>query len=177
MTPKQRALTREALIAFGQNPGKASDKNPWTKTGVVAGNVQGWIAQKDPVAAAEMRLEANPDGLCLDAQCVLDGTLNAEQVGDDVMQNLFEFNSKFTKAFISQQQAQLDERITSGNPTLEERLQLQQNGDPRFKELKAKEDAAKARAKRDQETMNAALAMQSTEKARQSLLAANGGIG
>ena len=177
MTPKHRSLTREGLIACGQNPGKASPKNPWTKTGVVAGNVQEYIAQKDPVAAAEMRLEADPDGLTLDAQCVIDGTLHPDQAGEEVLQNLFEYNSKFARSRIAFEKAEFDERIASGNATLEDRLRLEENGDPRVEALKAKQDAANARAKRDQETINAAMAMQSKEAARQELLAMNGGVG
>ena len=177
MTPKQRVLTRDGLIACGQDPGKASDKNPWTKTGVVARNVQDWIAQKDPVEAANMRLDAKPDGLTLDAQCVLDGTLNADQAGEEVMQNLFEYNSKFARSRIAFEKAEFDERITSGNATLEDRLRMEENGDPRIEELKAKDAALRDRANRDQETINAAMAMQSKEAARQELIAINGGIG
>ena len=112
-----------------------------------------------------------------DAQCEIDGTLNPNDVSDAVLQNLFEYSSKYTKALISQQQSVNDERIASGNATFTDRLQLEQNGDPRFEELKAKEDAARAQAKRDRETINAAMAMQSKEAARQELLSMNGGVG
>ena len=139
--------------------------------------MQEWIAKNHPVEAAELRFEANPEGLTNDAQCVIDGTLNPNDVSDAVLQNLFEYSSKYTKALISQQQSVNDERIASGNATFTDRLQLEQNGDPRFEELKATQDAARAQAKRDRETINAAMAMQSKEAARQELLSMNGGVG
>ena len=176
MTPKQRALTREALIACGQNSSKASDANPWTKKGLVAATVQEWIGRRDPVEAANMRLEANPAGLTLDAQCVLDGTLHPDQVGAEVMQNLFEYNSRFAKKLINNQTVQADERIASGNATFTDRIQMEDSEDPRLAAIKEKDAADKKRAKQDRETINGAMLMQSRERARQELIAMNGGM-
>ena len=133
--------------------------------------MQEWIGKNYPVEAAEMRLENNPVGLCLDAQCVIDGTLDPEIASDDVMRNLFEYNPKYTRHLISQEKAAFDQRISSGESTLSDMLTLQAQGDPRGDELKAEADAARAKAKENQASLEASLRMQSAEQARNELKA------
>ena len=170
MTPKHRSIVREAWLQTGQK-GSAQPVNPFSKTGPVAGFMQEWIGKNYPVEAAEMRLENNPDGLCLDAQCVIDGTLDPEIASDDVMRNLFEYNPKYTRHLISQEKAAFDQRISSGESTLSDMLTLQAQGDPRGDELKAEADAARAKAKENQASLEASLRMQSAEQARNELKA------
>ena len=170
MTPKHRSIVREGWQALGQK-GSASNANPFSKSGIVAGTLQEWIGQNHPVEAAEMRLEANPEGLTNDAQCVLDGTLNPDDVSDDVLQNLFEYNGKYAKRLIQQEKALVDQRINSGNATLMDRMQLEATDDPRAEEIKARDDAARSKAKQDQATVNASLRMQSLEQSRNQLKA------
>ena len=133
--------------------------------------MQEWIGKNYPVEAAEMRLDNNPDGLCLDAQCVIDGTLDPEIASDDVMRNLFEYNPKYTRHLISQEKAAFDQRISSGESTLSDMLTLQVQGNPRGDELKAGVDAARAKAKENQASLEASLRMQSAEQARNELKA------
>ena len=170
MTPKHRLIVREAWLQSGQK-GSAQPVNSFSKTGAVAGFMQEWIGKNYPVEAAEMRLENNPDGLCLDAQCVIDGTLNPEIASDEVMRNLFEYNPKYTRHLISQEKAAFDQRISSGESTLSDMLTLQAQGDPRGDELKAEADAARAKAKENQASLEASLRMQSAEQARNELKA------
>ena len=133
--------------------------------------MQEWIGKNYPVEAAEMRLENNPDGLCLDAQCVIDGTLDPEIASDEVMRNLFEYNAKYAKHLISQEKAAFEQRISSGESTLSDMLTLQAQGDPRGDELKAEANAARAKAKENQASLEASLRMQSAEQARNELKA------
>ena len=133
--------------------------------------MQEWIGKNYPVEAAEMRLENNPDGLCLDAQCVLDGTLNPEQASPEVMQNLFDFSPKFTKHLINQEKAAFDDRIASGKASMTDLIQLEEAGDPRAAELQAAAEKQRADHKVSQATVEASMAMQSREQARTQLRA------
>ena len=170
MTPKHRSIVREGWQAIGQK-GSASNANPFSKTGVVAGSMQEWIALNYPVEAAEMRLENNPDGLTMDAQCVLDGTLNPDEASDEVLQNLFDYNGKFAKHLIAQQKTAANQRIESGQPTMADMIRLEETGDPRVEELRAQQDAAKAQQKKDRQLAEASLRMQSAEQSRNQLKA------
>ena len=170
MTPKHRSIVREAWLQAGQK-GSAQPANPFSKTGAVAGFMQEWIGKNYPVEAAEMRLENNPDGLCLDAQCVIDGTFDPEIASDDVMRNLFEYSPKYTRHLISQEKAAFDQRVSPGEVSIDEMLMLQAQGDPRGDELKAEADAARAKAKENQASLEASLLMQSAEQARHELKA------
>ncbi|KZR80700.1 hypothetical protein MITS9509_03541 [Synechococcus sp. MIT S9509] len=167
MTPEDRKIVREALLAAGKDPSTASNANPWSKTGAVAMFVQDFIGKNHPVRAAHMRREHNPDGLSLDAQCVLDKTLNPEEVLPEVLQNLYEFEPKYTKHLINQQKAAFDARVASGDISMGELIQLEEAGDPRAAELQSKAEAQRAQQKANQATAEAALAMQSREQTRQ----------
>jgi hypothetical protein len=170
MTPKHRSIVREGWQAIGQK-GSATNANPFSKTGVVAGVLQDWIAQNYPIEAAEMRLEHNPDGLTMDAQCVVDGTLKPDEASEEVWQNLFKYNAKYARQLIAQQKADVDQRIDSGKATLADMIQLEESGDPRAEQLKSQQDAAKAKRQKDQAVADAALQMQSAEQARNQLKA------
>ena len=170
MTPNHRSIIREGWQALGLK-GSAANANPFTKKGVVAASMQDWIAKNYPVEAAEMRFDANPEGLTNDAQCVIDGTVDPNEVLDAVLQNLFEFNGKFAKHLIAQENAARNQRIETGKASLTEMMQLQVDGDPRGDAMQAELQKKQAAHKQNRKNLAVGERMQSRERAQQELKA------